>query len=750
MAVSAPRSVADQLRGWPDDRLLALLDQRSDLATPAPHDSAQLATRAATRASLLRALDLLTTAELHTLDALVVLGGTTADELGSILLASPDTVTAAVRRLLDLALVWEAPGGLRPLSGAADALRGSGSGLHPFAAGRLDVEAALSALEEVSPAARALLEHLDGAGGEGRSDSARPGVTPAEAASPVEEVLSRGLLLPRDGGTVYLPGEVGVALRGGHTTREAVDDVPELATGTRDPATVDRAAAGAAFETVRRVELLLDRWGTTPTPVLRTGGLGVRDLRLAAAELAVDETTTALLIEVASAADLLAQGTLLDGSAAWLPTDGYDAWSALPSSQRWARLAAAWLDTERMPGMVGGRDGQDKPVNALTPDLASPLAVETRRMTLTELAALAPGSVLATGTGTASLVARLTWLRPRRPRRRTDLVVWTVREAAVLGLTGLGGLSEAGRLLLAGEDPTPALEPLLPVPVDHVLVQADLTAVAPGPLEPSVAARLALLADVESRGGATVYRFARGSVRRAFDAGWTAVEVHDFLDTVSRTGVPQPLRYLVDDTARTFGAVRVGTAEAFLRADDESALSELLHDPRAAGLGLRRIAPTVLVTDTPVDLLLARLRELGTAPVLEAADGTLLVARRDAARTRTPRRRRPAGLLAAREANQLSAAVRAIRAGDRAATTRPLVPEPSTPAGSLTALRLAVEAGTSVWLGYVDNHGATTERIVDPLSVEGGRLTAYDHRSEENRTFAVHRVTAVRAVETPP
>ena len=64
-----------------------------------------------------------------------------------------------------------------------------------------------------------------------------------------------------------------------------------------------------------------------------------------------------------------------------------------------------------------------------------------------------------------------------------------------------------------------------------------------------------------------------------------------------------------------------------------------------------------------------------------------------------------------------------------------------------SALREAVEAKASVWIGYVDNHGTSTERIVDPVRVEGGQLTAYDHRSEDLRGFAVHRITAVRSVD---
>jgi hypothetical protein len=72
-----PRTLADQLRGWPDERLGNLLRERPDLATPAPHDSAQLASRAATRSSLLRALDGLSRLELSVLDAQVVASQTT-------------------------------------------------------------------------------------------------------------------------------------------------------------------------------------------------------------------------------------------------------------------------------------------------------------------------------------------------------------------------------------------------------------------------------------------------------------------------------------------------------------------------------------------------------------------------------------------------------------------------------------------------------------------------------------------------
>jgi hypothetical protein len=737
------RSLADQLRSWPDERLTRLLRQRSDLSTPAPADCGQLASRAATRSSLNRALDLLTRLELSVLDALVASGHTADLDLAHILGVPGPAVESALTRLADLALVWEHDGGTRPLTGVAEALGGSAR-LHPLTEGRTaDVVARL--LAELSPAAMALLEHVESTSGEAAPGSAREAIAPGEARTPAEELLSRGLLVPGRAGLVRVPGEVQIALRGGRATREALAEPPELAWSERDAGQVDHTAAGAAFDVVRRVELLVDHWGARPPVALRTGALSARDLRAAADTVQLDLPTTSLLVEVAAAAQLVATWPDSDGNPAWTPTEAFDAWTDEPTARRWVALARAWLETERVPGLVGSRDDQGKPRNALDPELSARHAPETRTMTLAALADLGPGRVLASGTGAASVVARVAWQRPRRPPSRADQVVSALDEAGHLGITALGGLSSHGRLLLGGDDPAAALGALLPDEVDHVLIQTDLTAVAPGPLVRDRARDLHLMADVESRGQATVYRFTPASVRRAFDAGWAAHEVHAFLAQVSRTPVPQPLTYLVDDAARTFGTIRVGHAEAFLRADDEAALTEVLHHSRTGALGLRRIAPTVLISTTPVEVLLPRLRELGVSPLVEAIDGTVHVSRPDRQRARPRVARRTTA--DARQEARLTQIVTAIRAGDRVLEARGASPTMLTPMGSLAALREAAEGGRTVLIAYVDNHGTATERLVDPLRVDGGVLTARDHRADDLRTFAVHRIRSVNPVD---
>jgi hypothetical protein len=748
------RSLADQLRGWPEVDLARLLVERPDLAHPAPQDSAQLASRAATRSSIMRALDQLTRVELATLDALVLTGPTILARLQGVVHAEPPSVAAALDRLRALALAWDSTAGVRALTGVGDGLTGTiehgVSGLRAFSDPAPDPDAVTVALAEVSEQARILLEHVVDQGGEAATGTARVTVAPQDAATPAEELLARRLLVPRGRTHALAPGEVGVALRGGHTTTTRVDEIPDLATGAREATHVDRAAAGAAFEACRRAEAILDRWSAAPPTALRSGGLGVRDLKATANALHLEESEAALLIETVAAAGLVTTVADQHGNPVWLPTDLFDTWAQRPTAQRWTLLAATWLTSPRMPGLVGTRDSAGKAWNALAPELAAMHMAETRRMTLEVVADLEPGTVLAPGTGVPSVVARLAWSRPRRPRLRGEQVVWTLREAAFLGVTGLDGMASFARPLLGGDESAAAtaLAGLLPQPLDHVLIQADLTAVAPGPLESALARKLQLVADVESGGAASVYRFSSDSVRRALDVGWTATEVHEFLAAVSRTPVPQPLTYLVDDTARRFGTVRVGYAEAYLRADDETALAELLHHPQARALGLRRLAPTVLISTAPIDVLLPRLREMGAAPVVEAEDGTVHIARADVRRARTPKEHRATGAVAARRTAGVSAVVTAIRAGDRAASSRPASPQaPTNPSTALADLRDAVESGTTVVISYVDNHGTRTDRVVDPIAVEGGVLTARDHRSDDTRRFAVHRITAVRAVD---
>ena len=317
-------------------------------------------------------------------------------------------------------------------------------------------------------------------------------------------------------------------------------------------------------------------------------------------------------------------------------------------------------------------------------------------------------------------------------------------------------LSTAGRgLLAAGEDgAADGMRGLLPEPVDHVLAQPDLSLIAPGPLVSELADTLAVVADVESSGGATVFRVSEASVRRALDSGWSASDLHDFFARASRTPVPQALDYLVDDVARQHGRLRVGAIESYVRSDDHGLLSQVLNDRRTASAELRRLAPGVLVSGLGADEVLTVLREAGYAPAGENPGGAVLTRPRRARPRAAGRRPGSEPSPAARPLTpaELGATVREMRAGDAALSARRGEAVRSGPgrddgehAGAALPRRSA--PGVPVWLGYVDAQGSGSQRVVQPVSLVGGFLQGYDERRGENRTFAVHRITSVALVE---
>src|SRR5690606_7472797 len=244
----------------------------------------------------------------------------------------------------------------------------------------------------------------------------------------------------------------------------------------------------------------------------------------------------------------------------WVPTTLTDSWLSSPPAIRWMTLAQAWLELPCLPGLAGRRDDKDKALAALSEELRRPNAPMLRRGVLSTLAER-PG-----GAGVRSvdeLVAHLAWHAPRRGGRlRDDIVRWTMAEGSALGMVGLGAITSAAAALVEDDPHTAAsaMADAMPTPVDQVLVQADLTVVAPGPLEADLATEITTVADVESAGHATVYRVTEASVRRALDTGRTADDLHELFRTRSATPVPQGLTYLIDDVARRHGRLRGGAA----------------------------------------------------------------------------------------------------------------------------------------------------------------------------------------------
>lgn len=445
---------------------------------------------------------------------------------------------------------------------------------------------------------------------------------------PTYWLFERGLLLPDPyGRTAAQPREVGVALRGGRPVADMAIDRPVLATATVDPAAVETRAAARAALTVNRLADLLERWEHTPLKALKSGGLGATALKQAAAPLGTDPIETSRLIELANLAGLIKTTTVTRKENRTLlhdtfvvPSPAAATWLEQSVTRRWAQLAVAWLRAEHWPSASGGKSAEGKTAPVLSPQYAD-TAPERRRDVLEALASLDRGEA----TTADALASFVYWARPQPwlgvgADIPSTAMGWVHDEAALLGIVAAGTLSEPGRAILAGngDRAEAALASALPAGVRTFTLQADLTATVVGTLDRDVLVELRLLAELESTGEATTWRFSDASLRRAIDSGRDAEDIRAFLEAHATKGVPKPLAYLVSDVARRHGHLQVGDAASFVTSEDPAVLADACSHRRTRKLGLRLLAPTVAVSPQAPGKVLDGLRDAGFLPI---ADG---------------------------------------------------------------------------------------------------------------------------------
>jgi hypothetical protein len=726
----------------PDDRLIRLLELRPDLAQPPPGSIAALAARAQARQSLKAATDELDFLRLAVIDALLVLQADTAPVPVAKLLtligdrAAEPEVLSALDDLKERALAW----GDLDVQVAAEA----GGGL-PWYVGQVTLEDASQSPEQIAELIdglnepqRELLDRLLEGSPLGRTRDAAPG---APADRPVPQLIAIGLLRRIDADTVILPRHVGQVMRGERPGPVRLA-APDPVVSTTTPADADAAAAGATIDLLRELDVLLETLSAGPISELRSGGLGVREVRRLTKITGVDETRLGLILELAAAAGLISSGIPDPQPAAgdppyWAPTVAADRFSETSTAERWHLLATTWLDLAARPALIGSRGPDGKPYAALSDSLYSTAAPLDRRLLLSMLAALPPGAGVDTNTASAALI----WRRPRWANRLQPApIADLLEEAQHLGLVGRGAISTPGRVFIDGSDDAAAIAAMarvLPTPIDHFLVQADLTVVVPGPLERQLAEELSTVATVESAGTAMVYRVSESSIRHALDVGKTAEELHSLFRKHSKTPVPQGLTYLIDDVARRHGQLRIGMAASFVRCEDPTLLAQAAA--AAQHLGLRVLAPTVAISQAPISEVLDVLQHAGFAPAAEDSTGTIVDIRTRGARVPTPQRHRPHRPVSRPSSETLSAVVAVLRK----VTTAPFDRVRIDPAVAMSLLQQAAREQDTVLIGYVDAAGVATQRVVSPIAVTGGQLIGFDSASSRARDFAIHRITSV-------
>lgn len=710
-------SFADELRARSDESIAHLFAVRPDLLSPVPTDLSALSARANSTPSLMRALESLNKFQIEVLTSASTL--TQPFSKSELLSVSVPEAGEELLRLWAAALVYKdgtkfrLPGNLGQLIGDEPA------GLGPKSLKKIDFKS----LKDLPSDSAAVLERLTWGPPRGQVGNIKaPG-------KPIGWLLEHDYLAVMDSKTVVLPREVGMHLRGGKVFKEYSPQANSFLGTARKQKDVDRAAIANISNFLRWCEELAHNWSDEPPIALRSGGLGIRDLKRSADHLGIDENCVAFIAEVLYLGGLI----VIDPDDQILPTNSFDIWMSRSLEERWSSLVNLWLETSRVSGLAG-KIGE-KNIAPLGPELDRAGIASMRKVTLNILA-----ENLEFDPAIKNLQEIIAWQMPQR--FNAEYIEWTLREAEWLGLTGQGALSEFGIAFLNGSDDL-GVERALPKPVDHILIQADNSAIAPGPLTVELANMIGTIADIESRGGASVYRFSESSIRRGLDHGQTGEQIKDFLKRTSKTPVPQPLEYLINDVAKRHGRLRVGMAQTYIRCEDEGLLTQILHDKKLESLRFRKLAPQVLVCDFETGDVIATLREANYLPAAENASGILISApaiRRAKSRPKPPR---VISETSAPSEIVIKAAVRTLRTGEKASSHKPREVPRTTANETLDLLHQNIEEQASLTIGYADTNGGVSNRLIDPISISLGTLIARDHATGEMQSFRIPRITGV-------
>jgi len=717
-------SFADELRSRNDAELACLFNLRPDLVTPVPSDFSALAARANSMPSLIRAVDGLNKWQLDVLTACTILNEPFAKS--DVVVLTDKTAGVVIDDLWERGVIYKDGAKYRIVSNVRVRIGDEPAGLGPKAP--VDVTYDFAKLKKAPEAAMTMLERLMWGPPRGQIGNLKK---PGEA---VAWLLEHRYLIAMDSQTVVLPREVALHLRGGKVFATNSATAPVLEGTTRKQKEIDRAAVANISTFLRWCEELAHNWSDEPPVALRSGGLGVRDLKHTAEHLGVEEVCAGFVAEMLFISGLV----VIDTDDQIMPTSAFDIWLTKSHEERWRGLVTLWLETSRVSGLIGKAD--QKNIAPLGPELDRAGIASLRTTTLAllhENPELDPT--------VSMLLDRMKWLTPGR--FNGEYIEWALREAEWLGLTGQGALSSFGRALIDGADDL-GVESALPQPVDHILIQADNSAVAPGPLTVELANTIGTLADIESRGGATVYRFSEASIRRGLDHGQTGDQIKDFLKRTSKTPVPQPLEYLINDVAKRHGRLRVGTSNSYIRCEDEVLIQQITVDKKLDHLRLRKLAPQVLISDIEISEVIATLRESGYLPAAENSTGILVSApaiRRAKSRPKPPRVisdfQNPSDVV-------ISSAVRALRAGQKASAHKPREVPRTTANETLALLHQYIEEEASLTIGYADTNGGVSNRLIDPLKISLGTLMARDHATGQVESFRIPRITGVAPAAT--
>ena len=450
-----------------------------------------------------------------------------------------------------------------------------------------------------------------------------------------------------------------------------------------DQESIDRDCGIHAFEALQSVTELVFSLDQHFVREVSKGSMGLPDVKRLSSHLGKSKEYVKAIVELAKVS-----GVVAISEKRFHPTDLADSWIAADPKNRWQVLANAWL-------AILGASG------------AKELALQLAQNPTKSLAELVGSSFPLVNASAQSRIARVAEL------------------ADAIGVSGNGFAASWLGVVLAGKVAVAAksVDQRLPAQQERIIVQADLSIIAPGPLSSTLEIELRKFTDTENIGLATGYRISPLSISCGLEEGMTEKQIRTLLEKLSGSAIPQPVDYLISETAARFGRLKIAAHESGskLNSTDELLATQILMDSKLKSFGLRKSEGEIVSLLEPESLYHA-LRENGYLAIRVDGYGKVIA---------------PSAL---HKNNSHTAMFEDQLARLRKQDLEIADQAPESDVDRKIQLALASK---SILLVEINANGKVMNFVLEPIGLANGRLRARDRKADIERTLPVSAITSI-------
>lgn len=450
---------------------------------------------------------------------------------------------------------------------------------------------------------------------------------------------------------------------------------------------IDRDASLAIFDVIQALTELIFELEQRYIREVGKRGVGLPDIKRLANHLKKTNEYSKQVFELAQFVNLAE----VEGSR-WQLGQQAENWISWSDRERWSHLAESWLQL---------------------------LGDEAAR----ELLAISAGE---------SFEDRLSVVYPFADSTATNRIKKVAEMANLIGLisnsqaTSWMGLLAAKSAKSAGDRAIAGL----PRADEKIIIQGDLTLIAPSPLPTELEIQLRRFVDTEQIGMASSYRLSALSVSHGLETGLSIDDIRGLLLRLSSRELPQPVDYLLKEAQSRFARLKVHStksgAHSQIVSSDSILLAEVHNDQRLKPFALHFDEAGNLHSRFESELVYFALREANFVAVRVDESGEVISPQKLSSKKKVSEQKQNAFEDIAR-----------MRDADTQGTSDPDDDD------LLRQIQLAIKYKAKMLIVLTTASGEQVEYLVEPVGVANGRLRAKDRKADIERTLPLSSVVSI-------